>query len=146
MHNHQPAGNFGWVLEETYERSYLPLVECLERHPRIRLALHYTGYLLDHLQQHHPDFIERVRALVTKGQVEVMGGGSFDRISIAAMLIPTNDAFFGVVLHHHCLVLLIMALLVYGHLQLLIPQLLVPLLIHLRRLRGSVLLMLPWIL
>lgn len=32
---------------------------------------------------------------VTVG-LEVMGGGPFDRISIAAMLIPTNDAFFGV--------------------------------------------------
>ena len=32
---------------------------------------------------------------VTAG-IEVMGGGSFDRISVAAMLIPTNDAFFAV--------------------------------------------------
>lgn len=32
---------------------------------------------------------------VTVG-IEVMGGGPFDRISIAAMLIPSNDAFFGV--------------------------------------------------
>ncbi|MBI1874203.1 MAG: spondin domain-containing protein [Acidobacteria bacterium] len=32
---------------------------------------------------------------VTAG-IEVIGGGSFDRISVASMLIPTNDAFFGV--------------------------------------------------
>lgn len=32
---------------------------------------------------------------VTVG-IEVMGGGPFDRISVAAMLIPTNDAFFGI--------------------------------------------------
>jgi hypothetical protein len=32
---------------------------------------------------------------VTVG-IEVLGGDPFDRISIAAMLIPTNDAFFGV--------------------------------------------------
>ncbi len=80
MHNHQPAGNFGWVLEETYARSYLPLVECLEHHPKIRVALHYTGFLLDHLATHHPDFIERVRALAVRGQVEVMGGGYFEPI------------------------------------------------------------------
>ena len=80
LHNHQPAGNFAWVLEETYERSYLPLVECLERHPKIRVALHYTGYLLDHLAVHHPDFIERVRALAVRRQVEVMGGGYFEPI------------------------------------------------------------------
>lgn len=88
LHNHQPAGNFGWVIEETYERSYLPLVEALERHPDIRVALHYTGYLLDHLAIHHPDFLDRVRELATRGQVEVMGGGYFEPILPA---IPDRD-------------------------------------------------------
>ena len=76
------------MLEETYERSYLPLVECLERHHNIRAALHYTGYLLDHLAAHHPDFIERVRALAARGQVEVMGGGYFEPIMPS---IPDRD-------------------------------------------------------
>ncbi len=33
FHNHQPVGNFGWVIAETYERAYLPMVAALERHP-----------------------------------------------------------------------------------------------------------------
>ena len=44
-----------------------------------------------------------------------------------------------IVLHHHCLVLLIMVLPVHGHLLLLIQQLQVLLLIHLRQLLVSVL-------
>ena len=46
LHNHQPVGNFGWVIAETYERAYLPMLEALERHPGVHLALHYTGPLL----------------------------------------------------------------------------------------------------
>ena len=80
LHNHQPVGNFGWVLEQLYRDSYQPMVERLEAHPRIKVALHYTGYLLDWLREWHPDLIERVAALVARGQVEVMGGGYFEPI------------------------------------------------------------------
>jgi hypothetical protein len=34
-------------------------------------------------------------AAVTK-EIAIMGGGGYDRLSIVSMLIPTNDAFFGV--------------------------------------------------
>ena len=40
IHNHQPVGNFGWVFAEVYDRAYLPMLEALERHPRVRLSLH----------------------------------------------------------------------------------------------------------
>ena len=43
IHNHQPVGNFGWVFAETYDQAYLPMLEALERHPGVRLSLHYTG-------------------------------------------------------------------------------------------------------
>ena len=49
LHNHQPVGNFGWVFAEVYEQAYQPMVEALERHPGVRLALHYTGPLLEWL-------------------------------------------------------------------------------------------------
>ena len=41
IHNHQPVGNFGWVFAEVYDLAYLPMLEALERHPGVRLALHY---------------------------------------------------------------------------------------------------------
>jgi alpha-amylase len=40
LHNHQPVGNFGWVIAETYDRAYLPMLEALERHAGVQLALH----------------------------------------------------------------------------------------------------------
>ncbi|MDQ6918186.1 MAG: DUF1926 domain-containing protein [Candidatus Dormibacteraeota bacterium] len=80
LHNHQPVGNFGWVLEQIYRDSYLPMVEALEAHPRVKVALHYTGFLLDWLREWHPDLVERVAALVARDQVEVLGGGYFEPV------------------------------------------------------------------
>jgi alpha-amylase len=88
LHNHQPVGNFPWVFQQVYEEAYLPLIEALERHPRIRLALHYTGSLLDWLEEAHPEFLARVAALVERGQVEMVGGGYYEPILPA---IPDRD-------------------------------------------------------
>ena len=67
IHNHQPVGNFGWVFAEVYDRAYLPMLEALERHPGVRLSLHYTGPLLEWLAAERPEFLERLRALVASG-------------------------------------------------------------------------------
>ncbi len=80
VHNHQPVGNFGWVIAETFERAYLPLVEALERHPGVRAGLHYTGPLLEWIAAERPDFLERVRALADEGRVEVLGGGVYEPV------------------------------------------------------------------
>ncbi len=75
-------------MERTYERSYLPFVECVARHPRVRLGLHYTGSLLEWLAEKHPEYIQRIGALVARGQVEIVGGGFYEPILIA---IPPED-------------------------------------------------------
>src|SRR5579863_1538675 len=88
IHAHQPVGNFDDVMERTYQRSYLPFLECVARHPRIRVGLHYTGSLLEWLVEKHPEYIQRVGALVSRGQVEIAGGGFYEPILIA---IPRED-------------------------------------------------------
>ncbi|HEY8478111.1 MAG TPA: alpha-amylase/4-alpha-glucanotransferase domain-containing protein [Chloroflexota bacterium] len=88
IHNHQPVGNFDWVFQEAYDRAYLPFVELLERHPSVRLSLHYTGPLLDWLRANHPGFLARVAVLVARGQVELMTGGYYEPILAA---IPDAD-------------------------------------------------------
>jgi hypothetical protein len=80
LHNHQPVGNFGWVFAEVFERAYEPMVAALERHPGVRLSLHYTGPLLDWLGAERPDFITRLRALAERGQVEILGGGYYEPV------------------------------------------------------------------
>ena len=66
FHNHQPVGQSDEVFEEIYENSYELMVAALERHPGVRVGLHYTGSLLDWLLEHKPDFIHRIRALVER--------------------------------------------------------------------------------
>jgi len=88
IHAHQPVGNFDDVMERTYEHSYLPFVECVARHPRVRLGLHYTGSLFEWLAEKHPEYIHRLGALVSRGQVEIAGGGFYEPILIA---IPRED-------------------------------------------------------
>ncbi len=88
IHAHQPVGNFGKVLEEAYQKSYLPFVEALEKHPGIRLGLHYSGPLLDWIAQQHPEFFDRLRSLAGRKQIELVGGGFYEPILIA---IPYED-------------------------------------------------------
>lgn len=88
LHNHQPVDNFPWVFQKAYSQAYLPMLEALERHPRIRISLHYSGPLLDWLAQNQPDFFSRVAALVKRGQVEIMTGGYYEPI---LPMIPDED-------------------------------------------------------
>jgi hypothetical protein len=88
LHNHQPIGNFGWVIAETYEHAYLPMLEALERHPSVRVALHYSGPLLSWLRAERPEFVDRLAALSERGQVEIVGGGWYEPVLAA---LPERD-------------------------------------------------------
>ncbi len=88
IHAHQPVGNFDDVFESAYAKSYLPFVELLEKHPKIRLGLHYSGSLLEWIERAHPEYFGRLKALVQRGQVEIVGGGFYEPILIA---IPPED-------------------------------------------------------
>jgi alpha-amylase len=80
LHNHQPVGNFGSVFESAYRDSYLPFLELMEQYPEIPFSLHTSGCLLEWLVEHRPDYIERLRYLVGRGQVEILGGGFYEPI------------------------------------------------------------------
>lgn len=88
IHAHQPVGNFDEVFERTYQRSYLPFLEHLERHPSVHLGLHYSGPLLEWIERKHPEFFDLLRGLTVCGQVELLGGGFYEPILIA---IPPED-------------------------------------------------------
>ncbi|MFW5748404.1 MAG: alpha-amylase/4-alpha-glucanotransferase domain-containing protein [Chloroflexota bacterium] len=82
FHNHQPVGNFDHVFEEAYIRAYEPLVALLERHPAVRVAMHFTGSLRDWLLVHHAGLFTRLRALVAHGQLELLGGAYYEPILV----------------------------------------------------------------
>src|SRR4051812_7519470 len=88
FHNHQPVRQFDYVNEHSTNVSYLPLIELLERHPHVKVGLHYSGPLLDWLKQNHAEVIERLRVLVARKQVEMLSGGYFEPIMCA---LPDED-------------------------------------------------------
>ena len=88
IHNHQPVGNFDFVFEDAYQKAYLPFWELLEKHPKIRLAQHYSGILFNWLKEHKPEFIPRLKKLVDAGQIEMMTGGFYEPIM---SVIPYRD-------------------------------------------------------
>ena len=88
IHNHQPVGNFGWVIEDVYEQAYSPMLAAIERHPGIHLGLHYTGPLLQWMAANRPESIDRIRRLADRGQVEIVGGAYYEPILIT---LPDRD-------------------------------------------------------
>jgi hypothetical protein len=88
VHNHQPVGNFLHVLENAYEKAYLPFIEVLKKYPFMKISIHYTGVLWDFFKDHHPEFLETLKELVRKGQLEMMTGGYYEPI---LAVIPDAD-------------------------------------------------------
>jgi 4-alpha-glucanotransferase len=80
VHNHQPNGNFESVLEDAYRTSYLPFLQVLDRHPSIAFTQHWTGSLLEWLIKKHPECVDIMRAMVRRGQLELLSGGYYEPI------------------------------------------------------------------
>lgn len=80
LHNHQPVGNFDGVIEAAYRDSYTSFLDVLEEFPELPIVLHNSGCLLEWLEHHHPEHIVRLRRLVERGQVEILGGPYYEPI------------------------------------------------------------------
>ncbi|MFV0444539.1 MAG: alpha-amylase/4-alpha-glucanotransferase domain-containing protein [Planctomycetaceae bacterium] len=88
LHNHQPVGNFDGVFDDAFRDSYWPFLDVLQDYPHIKLVLHNSGSLLEWLEQHRPEYIERLRDFVQRGQIEILGGPYYEPILAS---IPRRD-------------------------------------------------------
>ncbi len=88
VHNHQPVGNFDFVFQGAFERAYQPFLDVAVRHPAIALSFHFSGPLLEWLEVHQPDYLDRVAALAATGRVEILSGGFYEPI---LSMIPDHD-------------------------------------------------------
>jgi hypothetical protein len=89
VHNHQPVGNLDEVFQQSWKKCYDPFLRVLEKHPGFRLSLHYSGSLLEWLEENRPEFSRRLRSLVDRGQVELLSGGFYEPL---LPFIPEEDA------------------------------------------------------
>ena len=88
LHNHQPVGNFEGVFEAAYQDSYLPFLEVFEPFQDLKISLHTSGPLAKWLVERHPEYVDRVRALVADGRIEIVGGAFYEPI---LAMIPSHD-------------------------------------------------------
>jgi hypothetical protein len=88
LHNHQPVGNFDGVFEQAFQDSYLPFLDVFERYEGLRIALHTSGSLMEWLDARHPEYVDRLGALVAMGRLEIVGGPYFEPI---LTMIPSRD-------------------------------------------------------
>jgi alpha-amylase len=88
LHNHQPIGNFDGVFEQAYQDSYLPFLEVFEPYADLKISLHTSGPLMEWLDEHHSEYLDRLAALVEAGRVEIIGGSFYEAI---LSMIPSRD-------------------------------------------------------
>lgn len=88
FHNHQPVGNFDHVFEQAYQDSYLPFLNVFEPFEDLKISLHTSGPLMEWLNERHPEYLDRVAALVKQGRIEILGGAFYEPI---LTMIPPRD-------------------------------------------------------
>ena len=88
VHAHQPAGNFEHVIDDAHARCYKPFLETVYRYPDFKLAVHFSGWLLDYLLKRYPADMTRLGEMVARGQVEMFGGGYTEPVLAS---IPERD-------------------------------------------------------
>ncbi len=88
IHNHQPIGNFEYVIEEAYQKAYKPFIDIMYEYAEFKFALHCSGILWDYFLEKHPEYIEIVKEMVKRGQLELISGGYYEPILSS---IPQKD-------------------------------------------------------
>lgn len=80
VHNHQPVGNFSYVFEEAYHRCYHPFLSLLEKFPKIKFSLHNSGPLYDWISNNKKEYLDLLKKMIKRGQVELISGGYYEPI------------------------------------------------------------------
>ncbi|MCD6380280.1 DUF1926 domain-containing protein [bacterium] len=88
LHNHQPVGNFDFVIEDAYQKAYFPFLEVLNEFPNIHFALHNSGILWDWISENHKEYLEILSKMVQRSQVEILSAGYYEPI---LSVIPERD-------------------------------------------------------
>lgn len=88
IHCHQPVGNFDHVFVQAYNDCYLPFLETMERHPKIKFSAHFSGILYDYFEKCRPEYLDLILTLVKRGQLELIAAGHYEPI---LPIIPDED-------------------------------------------------------
>jgi alpha-amylase len=87
VHCHQPFGDEK-LLEESYKRAYLPFFQTMEKFPQIKFSVNFSGVLYDYFSNFHPEFLDLLKKMIKRRQIEILSGGYYEPI---LSLIPDGD-------------------------------------------------------
>jgi predicted glycosyl hydrolase (DUF1957 family) len=78
LHFYQPANSDAYLIKEATEKSYLFLLDFLEKNPRVRFTVNITGCLILRWRDlGYGDLIKRFKRLAKKGQIELTGSVAY---------------------------------------------------------------------
>ncbi|MCX7788933.1 MAG: DUF1926 domain-containing protein [Spirochaetes bacterium] len=88
-YNTTPLGGSESFREEQYQQCIKPFLSTLYLFPEIPTVLYYSGILLQWLEKKHPEFLDVLGEMVSRKQVELLGGAFYDPI---LTILPRSDA------------------------------------------------------
>ena len=96
-HNHLPLGRSEEAAERLYQQSLKPFLAVLYRYPGFAVTLHYSGILMEWLEEAHPEFLTLLGEMVGRGQVDDPGfvtpdAGNPAVALVCAKIVPDNNS------------------------------------------------------
>ena len=79
IHNHQPVGNFDFVIDEAHNKAYMPFLELFEQFENLKMSLHQSGILWKWQEKRYPKYFDIVQRLLYDERIEIMTGGFMSR-------------------------------------------------------------------
>lgn len=89
FHIYQPHWQTKEILEDNYQKFYLPLLHVLETHPEYKITLNIAASLTEQLvRENKTEFFERAKKLIENGQIELVGSAAYHPV---LPLIPEDE-------------------------------------------------------
>jgi len=88
LHLHQPVGNFDHVFAQHVEDVYRPLLDTLADREFLPVVLHLSGPLLEWLEAHEREYLDRLGRLAADGKVELLLAGFYEPVLAS---LPRHD-------------------------------------------------------
>ena len=85
---HLPSGTIEHEFETLYNTEIKPLILALDKYQNINMVFHYSGVILYWMEQRHPEIFILLEDLISRKQVEFLGGGFYAPV---LPLLPLSD-------------------------------------------------------
>lgn len=76
--------------QAAYRGTYKPLGALLFSHPELKFSFYFTGPQLEFFKKKNPEFLDLIKTLVARKQVEIIGGGYYN--PIFPLIFPADRA------------------------------------------------------